>query len=145
MLLALLSLSVACGRATDGSATLSEDDRQTATSALVAIGARVTANSPEAVYLSLRNTHVEMREAGGVVEANLKQTRDVRDFAQATFVATRPFLAASEVEEFKTWMDSSLRAGADNVTRSQYAGVRATLSRTPLRFNFSKTENESEY
>ena len=47
---------------------------------LLRLGAQVTADIPEGLYLSLRNTHIEIRDLGGVVEGSRRTRNDIRDF-----------------------------------------------------------------
>src|SRR5688572_28019973 len=73
------SLLVGCG-AEDAPRPLEPTHRESIRTNLLRLGAKVTADIPEGLYLSLRNTHIEIREPGGVIEGSRRTQNDIRDF-----------------------------------------------------------------
>jgi hypothetical protein len=99
----------------------------------VRLGARLTAEIPETAYLSLRNSHVEIRELGVIIESAPQVQRDIQDFSIANETIASGFLESGEGEEFKKWLHAALAREASPVLHSEYDQFKVTLSRKPLR------------
>src|SRR5688572_7022112 len=78
--LCVVVLVLGCSAESTAPPPFTEQQRVTIKQNLTKLGAKVTAETPEEVYLSLRNTHVQVRELGGIVEGTLKTRRDIQDF-----------------------------------------------------------------
>jgi hypothetical protein len=104
------------------------------------LGARVTSDSPDGLYLSLRNTHIEIRNFGGVVEGSRRTTNDIRDFFLVNEAIAKNFIKAGEVENFRTWFRASLSPESGTVPRTEFGELSLTLSRSPLKTVFSRKE-----
>ena len=105
---------------------------------LLKLGAKVTADIPEGLYLSLRNTHVEIRDLGGVVEGSRRTRDDIRDFYFVNEAIIKCFVDAGQLEEFKRWYRESLLQSKSPVPRGEFGDVSLTVSRNPLRTIFSR-------
>ena len=108
------------------------------------LGARVTSDSPDGLYLSLRNTHVEIRDLGGVVEGSRRTRNDIRDFYLVNEAIAKDFIDPSEIEKFKGWFRQSLSPTSSTVPRTEFGELTLTLSRSPLRSVFSRKEHLAE-
>ncbi len=108
------------------------------------LGARVTSDSPDGLYLSLRNTHVEIRDVGGVIEGSRHTRNDIRDFYLVNEAVATNFIAAAEIEKFKSWFRTSLSPSSSTVPRTEFGELTLTLSRSPLRSVFSRKELRAE-
>jgi hypothetical protein len=105
---------------------------------LLKLGAQVTTDIPEGLYLSLRNTHVEVRDLGGVVEGSRRTQSDIRDFYRVNEAITKCFADAGQLEDFKRWYRESLLQSNSTVPRGEFGDVTLTISRSPLRTIFSR-------
>ena len=117
------------------------EHRQTIKENLVKLGAKVTAEIPDELYLSLRNTHIQIRELGGIAEGTFQTRRDIQDFGTASEAIAKGFLEADEFEDFKKWLHKALAPNAPSVLRSEYQQFKVTLSRKPLRMVFTRKES----
>src|SRR5687767_2049294 len=77
------------------------EHRDTIKQNLQKLGAKVTAETPEEVYLSLRKTHIAVRDLGGTIEGSFKTRNDIQDFGIVTEAVAKGFLANSEFQNFK--------------------------------------------
>jgi hypothetical protein len=111
--------------------------REAIKESLVKLGAKVTSEIPEAVYLSLRNSHVEIRELAATIESAPRTQRDIQDFAIMTQAVANCFLETQESEDFKKWLRGALARQASPVHHDEYEGFTVTLSRKPLRAIFT--------
>lgn len=131
------SLLVGCG-AEDAPPQLEPTHRESIRTNLLRLGAKVTADIPEGLYLSLRNTHIEIREPGGVIEGSRRTQNDIRDFYVVNEAITGCFANAEEVEEFKRWFRQSVMQSSSTIPRAEFGDVTLTISRQPLRTIFSR-------
>ena len=127
-----------CTPESTGPPPLTQQDRDATKQRLTAVGAKVTADVPEGLYLSLRNTHVELRELGGSIEGSYATRPDLRDFAGVSTTVAAHFLEESEVPQFRDWLRETFADPRHSVTQSEYHEFKATLSRTPLRLIFTR-------
>src|SRR5215213_4737462 len=93
----LLGSLIGCGAKSIGPPPLTAAQRQSIKQNLVQLKARVTADEPDGLYLSLRNTHVEVREFGGAVDGTLRTGKDVQDFGLVSEALAKAFLDAPDV------------------------------------------------
>ena len=80
-----------CGAENTAPPPFTSQDRETIKQNLKKLGAKVTAETPEELYLSLRKTHVQIRELGGIVEGTFKTRRDIQDFGTANEAVAKGF------------------------------------------------------
>jgi hypothetical protein len=130
-----------CGAENTAPPPFSSQQRESIKQNLKKLGAKVTAEIPEELYLSLRNTHVEVRELGGIVEGTFKTRRDIQDFGTANEAVAKGFLEPREFEDFKKWLHKALAPRAPSVLRSEYDRFKVTLSRKPLRVVFTRKQS----
>ena len=141
----LIRLCVVCcviGCAAENTAPplLTLEHRDTIKYNLQKLGAKVTAETPEELYLSLRKTHVEVRDLGGMIEGTFQTRRDIQDFGTANEAVAKGFLDKSEFEDFKKWLHKALAPSGSSVLRSEYNQFKVTLSRKPLLTVFTRKE-----
>jgi hypothetical protein len=140
-LLIVLAVGLVCGCAGEAPpAELAATHRDAIRLDLQRLGARVTSDSADGLYLSLRNTHVEIRDLGGVVEGTRGTRNDIRDFYLVNEAVAKNFIEAGEVEKFKSWFRTSLSPSSTTVPRTEFGELTLTLSRSPLRSVFSRKE-----
>jgi hypothetical protein len=137
ILVVATTLLLGCG-ADEAPPQLEKTHREKIRQNLVRLGAKVTADIPEGLYLSLRNTHVEIRELGGVIEGARRTRNDIRDFYLVNEAITRCFANPEEVEEFKRWFRQSVMQSNSTIPRAEFGEVTLTISRHPLRAIFSR-------
>jgi hypothetical protein len=112
--------------------------RDTIKQNLQKLGAKVTAETPEEVYLSLRQTHVEVRDVGGTIEGTFRTGRDVQDFGIANEAVAKGFLDQGEFQDFRKWLHKALAPRGPSVLKSEYHQFKVTLSRKPLLTVFTR-------
>ena len=139
MLVCAVALLCGC-RAEQPPPQLAASHRESIRLNLQRLGARVTADTPEGLYMSLRNTHVEIRELGGVVEGSRRTRNDIRDFYFVNEAIAKNFIEADQLESFKSWFRASLSPTSSTVPRTEFGELTLTLSRSPLRTVFSRKE-----
>jgi hypothetical protein len=144
MAVCLLSVFGGCGADSTPPPSFTPEHRQTIKQNLAKLGAKVTAEIPEELYLSLRNTHVEVRDLGGIIHGTWQTRRDIQDFGVANEAAARGFLETGEFEDFKKWLHKALSPSAAAVHRSEYNRFKVTLSRKPLRTVFTRKQSTDE-
>src|SRR5688572_27193413 len=118
--------------------------RDTIKQNLLKLGAKVTAETPDEVYLSLRQTHVEVRDVGGTIEGTFRTSRDIQDFGTANEAVAKGFLERGEFQDFKNWLHKALVPSGPAVLRSEYNQFKVTLSRRPLLTVFTRKESKVE-
>ena len=143
-LVCLLGILLGCGADSEPPPSFTPAHRQTIKQNLVKLGAKVTAEIPEELYLSLRNTHVEVRDLGGIVHGTWQTRRDLQDFGIANEAVAKGFLETGEFENFKKWLHKALSPNATAVHRSEYTRFKVTLSRMPLRMVFTRKQSAEE-
>ncbi|MEX2139523.1 MAG: hypothetical protein WD894_09700 [Pirellulales bacterium] len=136
--LSMVGLLIGCGAESTAPPAFAPEHRETIKQNLVKLGAKVTAETTDELYVSLRNTHLQVRELGGIIEGTVQTRRDVQDFGTANEAVAIGFLEASEFQEFKKWLEKSLAANAPSVLRSEYKEFKVTLSSKPLRTVFTR-------
>jgi hypothetical protein len=136
-------LLTGCG-AEVGPPPISGDQRLAIKQHLTSLGAKVTADVPDGLYASLRNTHVEVREMGGEVEAAVRSRRDVQDFWQVNRAVAKGFLKDGETATFDGWLKQSLSQGSPASSRAQYESYELSLTKRPLRVIFSQRAPATE-
>ena len=144
ILVCLLSILLGCGADSTPPPSFTPEHRQTIKQNLIKLGAKVTAETPEELYLSLRNTHIEVRELGGIIHGTWQTHRDIQDFGVANEAAAKGFLETGEFEDFKKWLHKALSPSAAAVHRSEYNFIKVTLSRKPLRMLFTRKQSAEE-
>ncbi len=137
----LLGFLLGCGADSSAPPSFTPQHREMIKQNLVKLGAKVTAEIPEELYLSLRNTHVEVRDLGGIVHGTWQTRRDIQDFGIANEAVANGFLGAGEFEDFKKWLHKALSPSAPAVLRSEYDRFKVTLSRKPLRVVFTQKQS----
>jgi hypothetical protein len=145
ILVCLVGVLAGCGAENTAPPPFTAQQRDTIKQNLTKLGAKVTAEIPEEVYLTLRNTHVEVRDLGGIIEGSSKTGPDVRDFGVVTEAVAKGFLQPGELNEFKAWLQKALAPRAPAAMRSEYQQFKVTLSRNPLHVVFTRKQSpESE-
>jgi hypothetical protein len=137
-LVAMFGLLLGCG-AEDAPPQLEPTHREAMRQNLLRLGAQVTADIPEGLYLSLRNTHIEIRDLGGIVAGSRRTRNDIRDFYLVNEAIAKCFADPGELEEFKRWYRGSLLQSNSTVPRGEFGDVTLTISRNPLRTIFSRS------
>jgi hypothetical protein len=129
---------VGCREEAPGPPAISTEVRQLIKQNLTQLGAKITAEEPEGLYASLRNTHVELLESGGVVEGYPRNRQDFQDFALINEAIAKGFLASDEFNAFQQWLRHALSPASPGAERVEYARYEASVSRAPLRIVFSQ-------
>ena len=140
ILFCLAGCFLGCGAENTAPALFTPQHRETIKQNLTKLGAKVTAEIPETLYLSLRNNHFEIRELGAMIESAPRTQRDVQDFAAANQAIASCFLEPSEVDEYRKWLRTALVRQASPVLQAEYDQFKVTLSRKPLRAIFTRKE-----
>jgi hypothetical protein len=135
---------VGCNAESTAPPLLSLEHRATIKQNLMKLGAKVTAETPEEVYLSLRKTHVEVRDLGGTIEGTFQTHRDIQDFGTANEAVAKGFLETGEFPGFKDWLHKALAPSAPSVLRREYKQFKVTLSRKPLLTVFTRNQSKVE-
>ena len=135
---------IGCGAESTAPPLLTLAHRDTIKQNLQRLGARVTAETPEEVYLSLRQTHIEVRDLGGTIEGTFRTGRDIQDFGTANEAVAKGFLDQSEFHNFKKWLHKALAPSGPSVLRSEYNRFKVTLSRKPLLTVFTRKQSKNE-
>jgi len=108
------------------------------------LGAKVTAETPEELYLSLRQTHIQVRDIGGTIEGTSRTGRDVQDFGTVNEAVARGFLEKREFQDFTKWLHKALAPSGASVLHSEYDQFKVTLSREPLLTVFTRKQSKVE-
>lgn len=137
-LVCIIVFLLGCGEENTAPPPFTPEHRETIKQNLIELGAKVTADVPEGLYLSLRNTHVEVRELGGVIEGTFRTRRDIQDYGETNEAVGKGFLEADEFEAFKRWLHEALAPRAPTIMRSEYERFKVTLARKPLRTIFTR-------
>ncbi len=144
ILVCLLGILLGCGADSTPPPSFTPAHRQTIKQNLATLGAKVTAEIPDELYVSLRNTHIEVRDLGGIIHGTWQTRRDIQDFGIANEAVAKGFLETGEFEDFKKWLHKALSPHADAVHRSEYSRFKVTLSRQPLRTVFTRKQPAEE-
>jgi hypothetical protein len=133
ILLSLAGCFVGCSAENTVPPPFTPQHRDAIKQSLTKLGAKVTAEIPEGVYLTLRNTHVQIRELGATIESAPRTQQDIQDFATGNQAIANCFLESGEAEQFKKWLRTALARQAAPVLHAEYDQFNVTLSRDPLR------------
>jgi hypothetical protein len=117
-------------------------ERDNVKNALTSLGARVTSDSEDGLYLTLRNTFVEIHDTGGMVGGSYKTQQEFKDFATVNDVIAKVFLGADDYGQFKNWLRSSMSAPSATPHQAEYKRLTMTLSRVPLHMVFSLNQRD---
>jgi hypothetical protein len=134
----LLASLAGCAAESAGPPPVTNEQRQAIKQNLMQLQAKVTAEAPEGLFLSLRNTHVEIRELGGAIDGTLRTRRDVQDFGIVCEAVAKPFLDAAELEAFQQRLREALSPSSPTTVRAEYGRIALTLTRAPLHLVFSQ-------
>lgn len=140
ILISLAGCFVGCGAENTAPSPFTPQHRELVKQSLTKLGAKVTAEIPETLYLSLRNNHFEIRELGAIIESAPRTQRDVQDFAAANQVIASCFLEPGEVDKFRDWLRTALARQGPPVLHAEYEQFKVTLSRKPLRAIFARNQ-----
>ncbi len=134
----MATILIGCGRDAAGPPAISTDIRQSIKQNLAQLGAKITGDEPAGLYASLRNTHVEVLDSGGVVEGYPQSRQDFQDFGLVNEAIAKGFLASDEFGAFQQWLRQALSPASSGAARVEYARYEASVSRAPLRLVFSQ-------
>jgi len=136
--LCVIGFLLGCGAENIGPPAITPEQRQSIKQNLVKLKGRVTAEVPEGLYFSLRNTHLEVLDFGGAIECTPRTRRDIQDFGLASEAVAKTFLDAAEFEAFKQWLREALSPNSPSPRQGEHGQLTLTLSRAPLRLVFSQ-------
>jgi hypothetical protein len=142
--LCVVCCMIGCGAENTAPPPFTPQHRDTIKQNLLKLGAKVTAETPEELYLSLRKTHVEVRDLGGTIEGTFQTRRDIQDFGNANEAVAKGFLEKGELQDFKKWLNKAMSPSARAVQRSDYDQFKVTLSRKPLLAVFTRKQSKLE-
>lgn len=140
LLLYMVSLLAGCSEQYAAPIELMPGQREAVKHGLIKAGARVTSDVPEGVYLSLRNSHIQIRDLAVTVESAPRVQSDILDFAKVTEAIAGVFLNPDESDDFKGWLRAALAREASPVHHDEYKNFRVTLARRPLRSTFTRVD-----
>jgi hypothetical protein len=138
--LCLMGSLLGCGAKSAGPPPVTTAQREAIKQNLTPLKARVTSEAPEGLFLSLRNTYIEIREFGGAIEGTPRTRQDVQEFGLASEAVAKAFLEAGELDGFKQWLREALSPRSPAAVRAEYARFTVNLSRVPLRLVFSQKQ-----
>jgi hypothetical protein len=127
-----------CGEEQPGPPAIGPETRQAIKQQLTTLGAKVTAEDQESLYVSLRNSHVALQLGGGVIESAPRTRQDVLDFEKVNTAVAKEFLNDGEYAAFEQWLKTALSPASPNAMRTEYQRYQWNLSRKPLRVVFSQ-------
>jgi hypothetical protein len=129
---------VGCGSDATGPPPISAEQRQAIKQNLTHLGARVTSDDLYGLYLSLRNTHVQVRDVGGSIEGAARTLQDVQDFWRVNEAVAKGFLRAGELATFQKWLKQATTRTSPDASRTEFSQYQLTLSKAPLRVIYSQ-------
>ncbi|HEX6961317.1 MAG TPA: hypothetical protein VF175_05575 [Lacipirellula sp.] len=135
---AALTLATGCSEPLAAPPPISAQQRQSIKHNLTQLGAKITAEDQYGLYASLRNTHVQVLESGGVVEGVPRTRRDYQDFGLVNEAVAKGFLAEQEFPQFQQWLRGALSPASPGANRTEFARYLISVSREPLRVVFSQ-------
>jgi hypothetical protein len=135
----LFAVAAIAGCTTEAAApaALESSEREAIKRNLTSLGARVTSDTEDGLYFSLRNTFVDIRDIGGAVDGTYKTQQDIDDFAKVNAAIARVFLDSADNEQFAKWLRTSMSGGSRAPQQADYKRLKLTLSRVPLHLIFS--------
>lgn len=140
----VLALTAGCSEPTTGPPPISAAQRESIKQHLVQLGAKITADDSYGLYASLRNTHVQILQSGGVVEGIPRTRRDVQDFGLVNEAVAKGFLLDKEFPQFKQWLRAALSPASPSANRAEFSLYLLSVSREPLRVVFSQRTPPAE-
>jgi hypothetical protein len=140
----LVCFLIGCSAENTAPPLLTLAHRDTIKQNLLKLGAKVTAETPDELYLSLRKTHVEVRDVGGTIEGAFQTRRDIQDFGTANEAVAKSFLEKGELQAFTNWLHKALGPSGPSVLQSEYNQFKVTLSRKPLLTVFTRKQSTVE-
>src|SRR4051812_42124000 len=132
-----LAIIAGCSAEAAAPATLESSEREAIKRNLTTLGARVTSDTEDGLYLSLRNTFVDIRDTGGTVDGVYKTQQDINDFSKVNAAIANVLLEGTENEQFAKWLRTSMSGGSRAPQQADYKRLKITLSRVPLHLVFS--------
>lgn len=133
-----LALATGCSEPLAAPLPISAEQRQSIKQNLTQLGAKITAEDQYGLYASLRNTHVQVLESGGVVEGVPRTRRDYQDFGLVNEAVAKGFLADQEFPQFQQWLRGALSPASPGANRAEFSLYLISISREPLRVVFSQ-------
>lgn len=116
------------------------EQREAIRDGLVKMGAKLTAEHEETIWLSLRNTHVEVGPVGGAIECAPRKRKDIQDFLAVAESVASHFLEPDERPQLHDWLAQTSKKMPTSVQRVEYDQLKVSLSRRPLRALLSRKE-----
>ena len=132
-----LAVIAGCSARTAAPAALEPSEREAIKRNITSLGARVTSDTEEGLYLALRNTYVDIRDTGGTVEGTYRTQQDINDFAKVNAAIAKVFLEGADNEQFAKWLRTSMTGSSRAPQQADYKRLKLTLSRVPLHLIFS--------
>jgi hypothetical protein len=129
----LVAALAGCSGESAGPPLVTPEQRMAIKQNLAPLKARLTSDSPDGLYLSLRNTHVQILEAGGAIESTPRSRMDLQDFTLVSEAVAKPFLETGEFETFKKQLRTGLSPASPSTVRSEFSRLSITRTRIPLR------------
>jgi hypothetical protein len=142
--LLIITCLLGCGKAVVEPPSINADQRQAIKQNLSRLGGRVTCDEPDSLYVSLRNTHVQIRSQGGVVEGDPKTSQDYADFSRVNEAIAKGFLNSNDFVAFQQWLKGALSSRSPSASRVEYGAYQLSLSGRPLRVVFSPRSDSIE-
>ena len=132
-----LAVIAGCGGDTSAPTSLESAERDAVKRNLAALGGRVTSDTEDGLYFTVRNTYVDIRDAGGTVEGTYKTRQDVDDFGKVSAAIAKVFVAGADNSQFEKWLRTSMSGGSRAPQQADFNRLKVTLSRVPLHLMFS--------
>jgi hypothetical protein len=132
-----LAVIAGCNAKAAAPAALESSEREAIKRNLTSLGGRVTSDTEDGLYLSLRNTFVDVRDTGGTVDGTYRTQQDIDDFAKVNAAIAKVFLEGADSEQFVKWLRTSMSGRSRAPQQADYKRLKLTLSRVPLRLVFS--------
>src|SRR4051794_31261836 len=132
-----LAVIAGCNAEAAAPAALESTEREAIKRNLTSLGARVTSDTEDGLYLTLRNTFVDIRDTGGTVEGTYRTQQDIGDFTKVNAAIAKAFLEGPDNEQFAKWLRTSMSGGSRAPQQADYKRLKITLSRVPLHLVFS--------
>jgi hypothetical protein len=122
---------------------ITQEQREAVATKLVSLGAELTGEYDDTIYLKLRKTHIQLGKLGGSVESTGVTREDVQDTLTATRAVASAFLDDSKMDAFESWLAHPDAAARDPVRRVEFEHLKVTMSRRPLRVVFSQKDGDT--
>jgi hypothetical protein len=132
-----IASSLGCGEKPAAPPAIDQNLQQSIKLSLIRAGAKVTADEPHDLCASLRNTHIRVRDAGGIVQGVRRSRQDLQDFGRINEAVAREFLDEGEVPAFQQWLREAIVPAGPGAARAEYGSYQLSVSRSPLRVVFA--------